>query len=1345
MKKLIVALSAVVCLLLPAFSFAGDIFYPTGSYFSTETDLKVAARSIPMALERTYRSNRAVKIDDMKFDYRSPLDGPFGFGWNTPWTVKIVRDLFISKDGNTQTDAYVGADGRYIFFNRDKDYNYQTDYKNGYMLSRNPVGYELQQVGGITQVFDTTGRLTAIRDSRGKSATLSYSGNQLVSIADVTGRTVFTFNYTGSHVSRVTDLSGRVLEYAYDANGNLVSVTHGGAVITNYSYNSDHGITSQINALGEAWRTGYSLPSKGFTSKVTDPGGRNLTLLCDFANRIFTLTDFGGVTRRFILDGNGNVVSDSELSNGTVIPRATVLYQADGSKKTIDGAGNTTAEVLDAWQNVLSSTDGEGNTTTYTYNAQNKPLTVTDPVGVVTAFEYDASGVIPIKITRAKGKPEQTVTTFSYNGDGDLQSTSNGGATTGFDYNVMGLPTTVTDPLGNKSTLEYDAAGNVSASIDANLNRSEFGYDWRGNLLTTKDPLGNTTTYTYNAAGRLTTVKDPLTHTTTTSTDFAGRITSLLAPASVSKTFVYDGSGNLVKITEGDAVTNMTYDGRNRLLGESDPEGNTTYREYDNGGCSSCGASQSTPKKITDPLGNATQNSFDKVGRITGVTDPLGNLTSMMYDPAGRVTLRNDANGNPTSYAYDGLGRVSSQTDANGGVTSFSYDSRGNLTSLTDPEMNTTTFAYDLAGRKTAETRPEGEATAYDYYPNGLLKTVKDAKRQVTSYLYDKGNRLIETDFADGTKHTFGYDAAGNMTSYASPDVSATLTYDAANRKTGENVTMGGFTKSFSYSYDGKGNKSSFTTPEGTAYSYTYNRNSQPTQITTPVGNITLAYQWIRQTRVTLPNGIATDYAYNEANWLTQIKANKTGATPPTALTGATYTFDKVGNISGKTTEAGAHVYGYDALYQLTGATMPTLLQEAYSYDKVGNRKTSAQTQGGWSYNKDNELLSYNGTSHTYDANGNTVTKSESGATTTYNYGATDRLASVQLPDGSTAIYTYDPFGRRVRKQVGAETTYFLYADEGLVGEYDASGAFRKGYGWQPSGIWGTNPLFMVEDGKYSFYHNDHLGTPQKMTDIDGDVVWSATYGAFGNATIDPASTVTSNLRFPGQYFDEETGLHYNWQRYYDSKRGEYITKDLFENISENNHYAYVGNNPINLLDALGLYTTSQAGIDLIARHEGFMPRAYNDVAKNATIGYGYKLHAGPSNADDKKLCWTKQLALEHLAEKIKEKENAVNLLVKVTLTPNQFDALVSFTYNEGEGSLKKSTLLKYLNNGNYSAAASEFNNWVYANGGKKYDELVNRRKEEVDLFNSQQSTANTANSSPRNCGCRRWGIQMLQ
>jgi RHS repeat-associated protein len=236
------------------------------------------------------------------------------------------------------------------------------------------------------------------------------------------------------------------------------------------------------------------------------------------------------------------------------------------------------------------------------------------------------------------------------------------------------------------------------------------------------------------------------------------------------------------------------------------------------------------------------------------------------------------------------------------------------------------------------------------------------------------------------------------------------------------------------------------------------------------------------------------------------------------------------------------------------------------TYDDEGNRVTSAAATGDWTYNANNELLSTplsssgttGGSSYVYDANGNTIQKNDNGNIQNYVYDVDNRLIEVKDASNNTiAKYTYDPFGRRIKKTVSpsgggqGEDVYYLYSDEGLIGEYDATGAEIKTYGYKPNSIWSTDPLFMREGGNIYFYHNDHLGTPQKLTNISGAVVWSATYDAFGKAIIDASSTITSNLRFPGQYFDAETGLHYNWHRYYDPNTGRYVTEDPIRHRDE--------------------------------------------------------------------------------------------------------------------------------------------------------------------------------------------------
>jgi len=284
------------------------------------------------------------------------------------------------------------------------------------------------------------------------------------------------------------------------------------------------------------------------------------------------------------------------------------------------------------------------------------------------------------------------------------------------------------------------------------------------------------------------------------------------------------------------------------------------------------------------------------------------------------------------------------------------------------------------------------------------------------------------------------------------------------------------------------------------------------------------------------------------------------------------------GNITTKDTEHGAYTYQYDELYRLTQAINPTISDEAYTYDLLGNRLTSANTTGSWTYNVNNELGGYDNVSYVYDANGN-LTNKTSGANptnpTNYIYDVEDRLVRVEDGDGVVATYYYDPFGRRLWKEVDGTRTHFLYSDEGLIGEYDSIGNEIKTYGWTPNSTWGTDPLFQKIGSTYYFYQNDHQGTPQKLIGTNGLVLWAGVYDSFGNCQVE-VEGITNNLRFPGQYYDQETGLHYNWLRYYDPATARYLSTDPFDEGL--NLYVYCFNNPPFWIDPLGLCAVSAAG-----------------------------------------------------------------------------------------------------------------------------------------------------------------------
>lgn len=155
------------------------------------------------------------------------------------------------------------------------------------------------------------------------------------------------------------------------------------------------------------------------------------------------------------------------------------------------------------------------------------------------------------------------------------------------------------------------------------------------------------------------------------------------------------------------------------------------------------------------------------------------------------------------------------------------------------------------------------------------------------------------------------------------------------------------------------------------------------------------------------------------------------------------------------------------------------------------------------------------------------------------------------------------------------------------------------------------------------------------------------------------------------------------------------------------------------LNDVLGIATdemhVSPSGVDLICNFEGLRLKAYDDGVGVWTIGYGTTKYPNGIRVKKGDTCTLDQ-AKAYMQNDLKAFEQTVNSAVKVPVSQNQFDALVSLAYNIGSTAFKNSTLVKRLNEGNYNAAANQFNVWVNA-GGKRMQGLVNRRAAERTLF----------------------------
>lgn len=1103
-----------------------DVRLPDGQYTESAVDLRVKVMGGFVEINRTWYAGQWMLSPNwsaLQFAYDN-LDGSVsGILRNEAEYKKVSPGVFTQGKRNT--------------------------------IRATPTGYRWQDREGNWIDYDSTGKLVAYGDRNNVKVTLQYDAQgKRTGVLDHSGNQVLWYEYTGAQLTAIRDYANRRVQYQYSGNA----------------------ISSVTDVLGNAWA--YTYDSAGKLLTKTDPENRKITLTYYPNGRVQNIKDADNIGPAYVYDYDsakhqyyiketsptGKVTERWYDSEGRTIRqdvngKTVSTLTLDGRNQTIkDQRGLATANEYDEWDNLTKTTNPDGSAVTTQYEPVYSNVTQkTNQNGVTTKYEYDGNGNLT-RLTEALGKLEQRITEYSYDaygnrltqkrlGDAVTQETQ-----TDYTYDTYGNLKTVTDPESNKREYSYDAMGNALTLKDARGKLWSKAFDKAGHLKTSADPLGNTTSYAYDKTGNV-----------IQTTDALNNVTQL----------TYNARGNLIKVTDAlGGIVQYEYDAEGRRTKQIDQEGKVQQFVYNLDGLLT---------KTIDGNGNVVENvygdtasgtdgllvkvnyptfsqefKYDSRSNILQTIDVLDATTrytaSTSYDALGNAIASIDKENKTTQYVYDALNRLVKITDQATGITQLAYDNRDNLLSVKDPNGNITQYAFDRSNRQIQEKRPLGETTTYAYDGNGNLTQQTDAKGQVSKFSYDDaGRRTAEQYYANATATTpdksitYNYNAIGSLTSYSDGTSAAGYNYDALQRKTAETVNYGSFSQSYTTTYYANGKKKTLSYPDGGAATYTYDANNQLASIQLPGGSITYnSYQWTAPTKITLPGGATRQTTYDPLLRVSNITAKDNAQS---VLMNYQYGYDKADNILSKNTEHGNYSYNFDSLYRLTQASSPApLTNEAYTYDNVGNRLTASNTTGAWNYNANNQLTAYGNVSLQYDANGSTAKKTEGSQGTQYGYDTSGRLA--QVKDGTTsaiiAQYTYDPFGRRLSKEVSGTKTYFLYSDEGLLAEIDASGALQTAYNFAPDGTWGTNPIFMRTASGYYFYHNDHLGTPQKLTAVNGAVVWSARAQAFGKATVDPSSTVTNNLRFAGQYADQETGLSQNWFRDYEPDIGRYFTSD---------------------------------------------------------------------------------------------------------------------------------------------------------------------------------------------------------
>jgi len=422
-----------------------------------------------------------------------------------------------------------------------------------------------------------------------------------------------------------------------------------------------------------------------------------------------------------------------------------------------------------------------------------------------------------------------------------------------------------------------------------------------------------------------------------------------------------------------------------------------------------------------------------------------------------------------------------------------------------------------------------------------------------------------------------GANGVGHLIGASDANHSLAWTYDALGRVVGKTQTVGTISKSLVYAYTA-GDLTSITTPAGRTITYGYNTNHQIVSVA------------VNGTTVLNSVGYEPFGAVNGWTWGNGTSAVRTFNTDGdvstiTSSMSRSYSYDNARRTTGITDNGNSALswtYNYDALDRLSSAT-DSAQSQSFTYDGNGNRLTlSGSSSATYSIaSSSNRLTSVSGSpsrTYVYDAAGHT--SGYAGLSFTYN--AAGRMSS--SGNGSTMTsYVYNALGQRVRKSTSAGSTVFVYDEAGrMIGEYDGTGAAIQEIVWL-----GDTPVATIRQeacGLSIFYiHTDHLNTPRRITRRStSDVVWSWDGDAFGasapNENPSGLGVFSFNLRFPGQYYDAETGLNYNGYRDYDPSAGRYVESDPIGLGGGLNSYAYSGANPLSNFDPLGLYCTSGGG-----------------------------------------------------------------------------------------------------------------------------------------------------------------------
>lgn len=836
-------------------------------------------------------------------------------------------------------------------------------------------------------------------------------------------------------------------------------------------------------------------------------------------------TPTGGHTR-YVYDDDGQMTSWLD-SNGNQMINS---YDADG--RVVRQAG--TDSIMSATFDYLSSDDGAESVTV-----------VTDSVGARSMWGFDrdlrlrdfvsATGARshtdynerrePLAVTASDG----SVTRYLYTPEGDLaQLTRPDGRAIRVDYVAAGRPSAIYHVDGTTTRQEWDDKGNLLAVVDVHGGRTEYTYRADGTLVSVVDPTGGRTLIECNAAGLPEVITDPVGAVTIIDRDGFGRPIVVTDPIGAITEYHWTPEGQLAARVNADGTTETwEYDGERNLLRHVDANGGVTTHTY---------GAFDLLMSTTATNGSTTHYDWDTERRLRTVTNPLGLTWRYDYDADGRVVGETDFNEARTTYEYDTAGRVATITSPTGVTRRLTYDILGRLLEIRADTGEFRSYTYDVAGRRLTAVSGAGADVAHQidfgYSPVGdLVREDVDTGASVLEHTYDRYGRRTLRHSASGGRTGWQWGAHGRASAVDVDGRTVGLDYDSRGAASGWRVGEVAVRRA----HDDRGRLS---VQEVEAF---------------PVRPLNLG------------DGPARP--------------------EPQLVRADSFDYRPDGFLSGQTTRSGGGVvpraFDVDAGGRITGITEGGERRESYAYDGLSNLVAVGDERREF---RGNLLVADGRTRYRYDSAGRVVEKSVARLSRRrdvwrFSWDGFDQLVGVVTPDGAVWRYSYDALGRRVCKwRVGVdgsvvELVRFVWDEVTLVEVVSSEEVMRWVY--RPGSF---VPLTQSRvdlmdqgavDAEFFALVTDVVGSPVEVLDVDRGVVVGRARSSVWGATV-WSGAVSSPLRFPGQFFDVETGWHYNLHRFYDPVAARFVSSDPLGLAPSPNPMGYPFN-PTAWTDPLGL------------------------------------------------------------------------------------------------------------------------------------------------------------------------------